>query len=98
MRTPSPKKSFSAKTKGRAVRAVKKSVNPCYGKKGMGMINNPKKSTYNKVYNKTTYSTNHYSSRSSNTSEDDVIASGCGCLTAIIIFIGVMCFLNAIWV
>ncbi|WP_228064566.1 TM2 domain-containing protein [Streptococcus danieliae] len=33
---------------------MKKNVNPLYGKKGMGLINNPKKAVYNKVYNKTT--------------------------------------------
>lgn len=43
-------------TTGRAKRAVKSSINPLYGKKGMGYINNPKKAVYNKVYNKTTRS------------------------------------------
>lgn len=55
-RTPSVKKSISARTTGKATRAVKRAVNPTYGKKGMGMINNPKKAVYNKVYNKTTVS------------------------------------------
>lgn len=55
IRTPSLKKSISARTKGRLTRAVKKSVNPMYGKKGMGILN-PKKKIYNKVYNKTTFS------------------------------------------
>lgn len=36
MRTPSWKKSLSARTKGRATRAVKKALIPGYGKKGMG--------------------------------------------------------------
>lgn len=35
---------------------VKKAVNPLYGKKGMGVINNPKKAAYNAVYNRTTVS------------------------------------------
>ena len=35
---------------------MKKAVNPFYGKKGVGLITNPKKSIYNKVYNKTTVS------------------------------------------
>lgn len=43
MRKPSIKKSISAKTTGRAKRAVKKAVIPGYGKKGMGWIKNPKK-------------------------------------------------------
>lgn len=54
IRRPSIKKSISARTKGKINRKIKKSINPLYGKKGMGLINNPKKSLYNKVYNKTT--------------------------------------------
>ena len=56
MRKPSIKKSIKARTTGRAKRAIKKSVNPLYGKKGMGWINNPKKAAYNKIYKKTTFS------------------------------------------
>lgn len=56
LRTPSLKKSISARTTGKATRAMKKALNPTYGKKGMGMINNPKKAMYNKVYNRTTTS------------------------------------------
>lgn len=54
VRTPSIKRSIKAKTTGRVKRALKSSVNPLYGKKGMGYINNPKKAVYNKIYNKTT--------------------------------------------
>lgn len=50
IRKPSLKKSFSARTKGRATRSMKRMINPTYGKKGMGMLTNPKKSMYNKVY------------------------------------------------
>ncbi|MBQ9599854.1 MAG: hypothetical protein IJR33_08625 [Clostridia bacterium] len=56
MRTPSFKKSFKARTTGRAKRAVKKSINPFYGKKGMGYVRSPKKAIYNKIYKKTTFS------------------------------------------
>ncbi|CUP72465.1 hypothetical protein [Clostridium baratii] len=56
MRTPSIKKSVSARTTGKFNRAVKSSINPLYGKKGMGWINDPKRAAYNKVYNKTTVS------------------------------------------
>ena len=56
IRKPSLKKSISARTKGRAKRAVKKAVIPGYGKKGMGWIKDPKKAAYNKVYNKTSIS------------------------------------------
>lgn len=54
-RTPSIKKSIKARTTGRLKREIKKSINPLYGKKGMGFVNNPKKALYNKVYNKTTF-------------------------------------------
>lgn len=53
-RTPSIKKSISSRTTGKINRSVKSGINPLYGKKGMGYINNPKKAVYNKVYNKTT--------------------------------------------
>ena len=56
MRKPSIKKSIRARTTGKLKRKVKKAVNPLYGKKGMGLIRNPKKSIYNKVYRKTTFS------------------------------------------
>ncbi|WP_195970428.1 hypothetical protein [Clostridium thermobutyricum] len=56
VRKPSIKKSFKVRTTGKAKRAMKKAVIPGYGKKGMGWVNNPKKATYNKVYNKTSFS------------------------------------------
>lgn len=58
MRKPSIKKSISARTTGKAKRAIKRSMNPIYGKKGMGWVNNAKKAMYNKVYNKTTFGVN----------------------------------------
>lgn len=54
-RKPSIKKSIKARTTGKVKRKIKSSVNPLYGKKGMGWVNNPKKAAYNKVYNKTTF-------------------------------------------
>lgn len=56
MRKPSIKKSFKARTTGKAKRKIKKALIPGYGKKGMGYIKNPKKYVYNKVYKKTTFS------------------------------------------
>lgn len=56
IRKPSYKKSFSAKTKGRATRSIKKLTSPGYGKKGIGAIKNPKKALYNYTYNRTTTS------------------------------------------
>ncbi|MDB1955461.1 hypothetical protein PMY38_03005 [Clostridium tertium] len=54
------KKSFKARTTGAAKRKVKSDINPLYGKKGIGYINNPKKA----LYNKTTFSTNPISKSS----------------------------------
>ncbi|PTL40153.1 hypothetical protein [Alkalicoccus saliphilus] len=56
MRKPSIKRSLKARTTGRAKRSLKKAVSPGYGRKGMGVIKNPKKSAYNKVYKKTSFS------------------------------------------
>lgn len=56
MRTPNINKRISARTTGKIKRAVNKTVNPLYGKKGMGFINDPSKAVYNKIYNKTTIS------------------------------------------
>jgi hypothetical protein len=55
MRTPSLKKSISARTSGRAKRSLKRALIPGYGKKGMGVLH-PKKALYNKMYHKTTFS------------------------------------------
>ena len=54
-RKPSLKRMISARTTGRVKRIMKKSINPFYGKKGVGLITNPKKSLYNKVYRKTSF-------------------------------------------
>ena len=56
VRKPSPMKSLSARTTGKAKRAIKKAIIPGYGKKGIGYITNPKKALYNKIYNKTSVS------------------------------------------
>ena len=56
MRTPNINKRISARTTGKVTRTMNKVVNPLYGKKGMGFINDPSKAIYNKVYNKTTIS------------------------------------------
>ncbi|GFO52529.1 hypothetical protein ABQD63_09450 [Lactococcus garvieae] len=56
IRKPSIKKSFKARTTGKAKRKIKKALIPGYGKKGMGYIKNPKKAVYNKVYKKATFS------------------------------------------
>ena len=56
MRKPSIKKSIKARTTAKYKRKVKKAVVPLYGKKGTGLVKNPKKAVYNKVYKKTTFS------------------------------------------
>lgn len=54
IRKPNIKKSISARTTGKVKRAVKKSVNPMYGKKGAGFVKDPAKSVKNAVYHRTT--------------------------------------------
>lgn len=56
LRTPSLKRSFKARTTGRAKRAVKRALIPGYGKKGSGWIKKPTKAAYNKTYRKTSFS------------------------------------------
>ena len=56
IRTPNINKRISARTTGKITRTMNKVVNPLYGKKGIGFINDPSKAVYNKVYNKTTTS------------------------------------------
>ncbi|MCC8013819.1 MAG: hypothetical protein LIO87_01365 [Eubacterium sp.] len=56
MRKPSLKKSFRARTTGKAKRKIKKNLIPGYGKKGIGWLKNPKKAAYNKIYKKTSFS------------------------------------------
>lgn len=91
------KKSFKAKTTGKAKRQLKKSVNPLYGKKGMGWVNDPKKAAYNKVYNKTSFSaTDELKNHSSNTNTDnDATATclGCGCAAFIMIILAIIIFI-----
>lgn len=55
-RKPSLKRSVKARTTGKVKNQARSAINPVYGKKGMGWVNNPKKAAYNKVYHKTTFS------------------------------------------
>ena len=55
IRKPSLKKSLKARTTGKLKRKVKSTVNPLYGKKGMGIVH-PKRAIKNKIYKKTTFS------------------------------------------
>ena len=56
VRTPSLKKSISARTTVRAKRSIKRALITGYGRKGRGWITNPRKAAYNKIYRKTTVS------------------------------------------
>ena len=56
LRTPSLKKMVKSRTTGRVKRAMKKSINPIYSKKGIGLVTQPKKAVYNKIYKKTSFS------------------------------------------
>ena len=55
-RKPSLRRSISARTKGRATRAIKRAIIPNYGKRGMGWAH-PRRKIYNSIYNKTTFDT-----------------------------------------
>lgn len=54
-RIPNFSKMFSARTTGRANRALKRLINPYYGRKGAGFIRDPKRAMYNMIYYRTTF-------------------------------------------
>ena len=56
MRKPSISRSIRARTTGRITRAAKKAVNPLYGKKGIGLVRDPKRAIKNRMYSRTTFS------------------------------------------
>ncbi len=56
MRKPNLKKAIKSRTTGAIKRKAKSSINPIYGKKGIGFVKNPKQATKNKIYKKTTFS------------------------------------------
>ncbi|MGI6349916.1 MAG: HIRAN domain-containing protein [Eubacteriales bacterium] len=76
-RKPSISRKLKAKTTGAMKRKAKSTVNPLYGKKGVGKITDPKRTIYNKVYNKTSYSV--FDDKGSTNSESS------GCFAAVII-------------
>ena len=86
VRTPSIEKSVSARTTGRINREIKRAINPVYGKKGMGWINDPKLAAYNKIYNKTTVSAKELIEGNSN--NNDTQGSFIGVVGSIFSFIG----------
>lgn len=58
IRTPSVSKSISARTKGKITRSTKSAFIPGYGQRGTGMIKDPSRAVYNRVYSKTTVGIN----------------------------------------
>lgn len=98
LRTPSFKKSFSARTSGRATRAIKRALIPGYGKRGMGIFH-PKRALYNKVYRKTTFgifdiakifsgskrSKGANAANAANGADGANVAPGCNCLLCLLI-------------
>nr|DAR37782.1 MAG TPA: hypothetical protein [Caudoviricetes sp.] len=54
VRKPSISRSLKARTTSKLKRQVKRAIIPTYGQKGTGIIKDPKRAVYNKVYNKTT--------------------------------------------
>ena len=101
-RTPSVKRRISARTTGRLKRSAK-SVIPGYGAKGMGLVKNPKKSLYNKVYHKTTVGTSDFKIPKDTASEYEEYQvppepRETGCLGCFILFIEIGIFLtNALY-
>lgn len=63
-----------ARTTAKLKREVKKAVNPLYGQKGIGLINDPEKALYNKVYRNTTVSVDELldSDNNENYSNDEI--------------------------
>lgn len=103
MRKPSLKKSIKTRTTGKLKRSIKRSINPLYGKKGVGFIKNPKRSIKNAIYHRTTFGVrdivesanvpNTNANRNANTvPAPDVHGSGNG----IFIFIIVLCSILAL--
>lgn len=50
------KNRFRSRTTAKWKRQIKSSINPLYGKKGMGWKRDPKRALYNKIYHKVTIS------------------------------------------
>ena len=83
MRKPSWKKSLSARTTGRAKRAVKRVIIPGYGKRAMGWLH-PQRALYNRVYRKTTFSIFDFAKTGAGRSTSN---SGCCAVFAFILLV-----------
>ena len=87
MRKPSWKKSLSARTTGQAKRAIKRSIIPGYGKRGMGWLH-PHKALYNRVYRRTTFSIFDLAKISGKSSSN----SGCCVVLLLIVLTGIAAY------
>lgn len=102
IRKPNVKKSISARTTGKVKRAVKKSVNPLYGKKGAGFVKDPAKSIKNSIYHKTTIGVSDIISGSGSSSPAATSSPAApekkkgGVLSIILIVIGVLFLIGGI--
>jgi hypothetical protein len=90
MRKPSIKRSISARTTGRAKRAVKRAIIPGYGRRGMGILH-PKKALYNRVYRRTTFSIFDLAGASSRRGN----AGNSGCCLTLLLLVSAIAFLCA---
>lgn len=82
VRKPSFKKSIKARTTGRINRAVKRTVNPLYGKKGVGFVKDPSRSIKNAVYQRTTFSVFGHGGSSKKAPSSSTSNMGFGCAPA----------------
>ena len=98
IRKPNIKKRIKARTTGKLKRKVKKTVNPLYGKKGMGYIKNPKKAIKNKVYNKTTISADKFVKRTGNIFIDIFVMLPVACVYYIFLLYYYMLVKLPIWI
>ena len=55
MRKPNLKKMVKARTTAHVKKTIKSEVIPFYNQKGTGIVKNPKKAVYNKIYHKTSF-------------------------------------------
>lgn len=79
-------KSITARTSAKYKRQIKKKILPGYGKKGAGVIKDPKKSMYNAICNRTTIDTRKISKSKQAKNDKSDNKLGCGCATTLIFF------------
>lgn len=74
-------KSIKARTTAKYKRQLKKKIIPGYGKKGAGVIKDPKRSMHNAIYSRTTIDSRDLGkSKNKSKSNDSDEKMGCGCV------------------